>query len=148
MERVEMNLGGGFDPVYNAVGVAELAVEKGASLLLIPISARRQLNDLSDDMATKISILDYADAETRSSRRWAMSSRGPPAPLRRASQAATSGAMIVDAVCNERQRRRRIARWPRHSRVRGAKEDDGVNGSAGSHRRGRQYARAAHPASP
>jgi ATP-dependent Lon protease len=50
------------DPIYNAVNVAELAVEKGATTLLIPISARRQLNELSDEMATKISILYYADA--------------------------------------------------------------------------------------
>ena len=57
-----LNLGGTLDPVYNAVCVAELAVEKGAQTLLIPISARRQLNDLSDDMATKIAILYYADA--------------------------------------------------------------------------------------
>ncbi len=57
-----LNLGGGLDPVYNAVNVAELAIEKGATTLLIPISARRQLNDLSDDMATKLSILYYADA--------------------------------------------------------------------------------------
>jgi ATP-dependent Lon protease len=57
-----LNLGGGLDPVYNAVNDAELAVEKGATTLLIPISARRQLNELSDEMATKISILFYADA--------------------------------------------------------------------------------------
>ena len=57
-----LNLGGGLDPVYNAVAVAEQAVEKGAALLLIPISARRQLNELSDDMAMKLSILYYADA--------------------------------------------------------------------------------------
>jgi ATP-dependent Lon protease len=57
-----LNLGGGLDPVHNAVNVAELAVEKGASLLLIPISARRQLNELSDDMAMKLSVLYYADA--------------------------------------------------------------------------------------
>ena len=56
-----LNLGGGLDPIYNAVNVAELAVEKGATTLLIPISARRQLNELSDEMATKISILFYAD---------------------------------------------------------------------------------------
>ncbi len=56
-----LNLGGGLDPVYNAVNVAELAIEKGATTLLIPISARRQLNELSDDMAVKISILFYAD---------------------------------------------------------------------------------------
>jgi len=57
-----LNLGGGLDPVPNAVSVTELAVEKGASTILMPISARRQLNDLSDDMATRISILYYADA--------------------------------------------------------------------------------------
>jgi ATP-dependent Lon protease len=57
-----LNLAGGIDPVYNAVNVAELAIEKGATTLLAPISARRQLNDLSDDMAMKISILFYADA--------------------------------------------------------------------------------------
>ena len=44
-----------------AVNVVDLAVEKGASILLIPISARRQLNELSDDMAMKSSILYYAD---------------------------------------------------------------------------------------
>ena len=57
-----LNLGGGIDPVYNAVNVAELAIEKGASMLLIPISARRQLNELSDEMAMKLTILFYADA--------------------------------------------------------------------------------------
>ncbi|MCC7365286.1 MAG: BREX system Lon protease-like protein BrxL [Dehalococcoidia bacterium] len=57
-----LNLGGGLDPVHNAVTVAEVAVEKGATTLLIPISARKQLNDLSDEMATKISVLFYADA--------------------------------------------------------------------------------------
>lgn len=57
-----LNLGGALDPVHNAVNVAELAVEKGAEALLIPISARKQLNDLSDEMATKLSILYYADA--------------------------------------------------------------------------------------
>ncbi len=57
-----LNLGGGLDPIYNAVNIAELAVEKGASMLLIPISARRQLNDLSDEMAMKLTVLYYADA--------------------------------------------------------------------------------------
>ena len=57
-----INLGGAIDPVYNAVGVVELAIEKGASLVLMPVSARRQLNDLSDEMATKIDVLYYADA--------------------------------------------------------------------------------------
>ena len=57
-----LNLGGTLEPVHNAVGVAELAVERGTTELLIPISSRRQLNDLSDDMDTKLSILYYADA--------------------------------------------------------------------------------------
>ena len=58
-----LNLGGGIDPIYNAVGVAELAIEKGAKTLLVPISARRQLNELSDEMAMKLSILYFADAK-------------------------------------------------------------------------------------
>ena len=57
-----LDLGGGLDPVPNAFAVAELAVEKGAETLLIPVSARRQLNDLSDEMATRITVLYYADA--------------------------------------------------------------------------------------
>jgi len=57
-----LNLGGGIETLPNAVAIAEVAVEKGATSLLVPISARRQLNDLSDDMATKVSILYYTDA--------------------------------------------------------------------------------------
>ena len=56
-----LNLGGSVDVVYNAVNIAELAVEKGASVLLIPVSARKQLFDLSDDMATKVNIQFYND---------------------------------------------------------------------------------------
>lgn len=58
----QLNLGGSIDPVHNAVGLAEIAVEKGAATLLVPLNCRRQLNDLSDDMITKISILYYTDA--------------------------------------------------------------------------------------
>jgi ATP-dependent Lon protease len=57
-----INLSGALDPVHNAVNVGEIAVEKGATMLLIPISARRQLNELSDEMAMKLTILYYADA--------------------------------------------------------------------------------------
>ena len=42
--------------------IAEIAVEKGASALLMPVSCRRQLVDLSDEMATKIDIKFYSDA--------------------------------------------------------------------------------------
>jgi len=47
--------------VHDAVGIAELAIEKGAATLLMPISARKQLHNLSDDMATKIDIQFYSD---------------------------------------------------------------------------------------
>lgn len=57
----QLNLGGSIDSIYNAVNLVELAVEKGASTILIPINARKQLNDLSDDMITKISIQYYND---------------------------------------------------------------------------------------
>ena len=42
--------------------MVELAVEKGASIVLMPVSARKQLFDLSDDMATKVNVLFYGDA--------------------------------------------------------------------------------------
>jgi ATP-dependent Lon protease len=56
-----LNLGGSLDLVYNAINLTELAVEKGATTLLIPLNARKQLNDLSDDMITKINIQYYSD---------------------------------------------------------------------------------------
>ena len=56
-----LNLGGSVEPLANAVGVVEIAVEKGASVVLMPVSARRQLFELSDDMATRINILFYSD---------------------------------------------------------------------------------------
>ena len=58
----EVNLGGSIEPIHNPVSIAEIAVEKGATALLIPVSCRRQLIDLSDDMATKIDIQFYSDA--------------------------------------------------------------------------------------
>ena len=57
-----LNLGGGLDPIQNAIDLAELAAEKRAAALLIPISARKQLNDLSDDVAAKLTLLYYTDA--------------------------------------------------------------------------------------
>jgi len=57
-----LNLGGSIELIPNPVAVAELAVEKGADTLLMPISSRRQLFDLPDEMATKISIDFYSDA--------------------------------------------------------------------------------------
>lgn len=57
----QLNLGGSLDLVYNAVNLAEIAVEKGATTLLIPLNARKQLNELSDEMITKINIQYYTD---------------------------------------------------------------------------------------
>ncbi len=58
-----LNLGGSINPVFNAVSVVELAVEKGATVILMPVSSRKQLFDLSDEMATKIDVQFYADAK-------------------------------------------------------------------------------------
>jgi len=57
-----INLGGSIDPLHNAIDVVELAVEKGASVVLMPVSSRKQLFDLSDDRATKITVVFYNDA--------------------------------------------------------------------------------------
>lgn len=58
----EINLGGSIEPIYNPVSLVEIAVEKGANVILMPVSCRRQLMDLSDEMATKIDIRFYSDA--------------------------------------------------------------------------------------
>ncbi len=51
-----LNLGGAIEPVHNALSIAELAMEKGAATLLVPVTARKQINDLSDGMATKLCV--------------------------------------------------------------------------------------------
>jgi ATP-dependent Lon protease len=56
-----LSVGGSFEAIHNAIAVTELAVEKGAQTILFPVSARRQLNDLSDDMAARITIVYYVD---------------------------------------------------------------------------------------
>ncbi|WP_321894631.1 BREX system Lon protease-like protein BrxL [Paraburkholderia heleia] len=57
-----LNLGGSIDMIPNAVALAELAVDKQAQTLLMPVAARRQLNDLPDELWTKIKIEFYKDA--------------------------------------------------------------------------------------
>ena len=57
----EVTLGGTIETVHNAVTLAELAVEHGAKALLLPVACRRQLFELSDDMATKLDIEFYQD---------------------------------------------------------------------------------------
>jgi ATP-dependent Lon protease len=57
-----LNLGGSIELIPNAVRVAELAVDKQAQTLLVPVAARRQLNELPDELWTKIKIEFYKDA--------------------------------------------------------------------------------------
>ena len=60
-----LNLGGSIEMIPNAVRIAELAIDKQAQTLLMPVAARRQLNDLPDELWTKISIEFYKDAAGR-----------------------------------------------------------------------------------
>lgn len=55
-------LGGSIELLPNILRIAELAVEKQAATLLLPVAARRQLNDLPDELWTKISIEFYRDS--------------------------------------------------------------------------------------
>ena len=70
------SLGGSIEMVPNPVQLAELAIEKQAQTLLMPVSARRQLNDLPDELWTKISIEFYT---LRPSNRASASRRTRPA---------------------------------------------------------------------
>jgi ATP-dependent Lon protease len=57
-----INLGGSIEPVHNPIDIVEHALSKGASTILMPVSCRRQLVDLSDDVAAKVQVLYYSDA--------------------------------------------------------------------------------------
>jgi ATP-dependent Lon protease len=58
----EINLGGSIETVHNPVTLVEIAVEKGATAILMPVTCRKMLFDLSDEMATKVDIQFYLDA--------------------------------------------------------------------------------------
>ncbi|MGP4976732.1 protease Lon-related BREX system protein BrxL [Brachybacterium tyrofermentans] len=58
-----LSLGGGVETLGNAASLAEHAMEKGATTLLVPVSARRQLMDVSDEVATHVTFLFYNDAQ-------------------------------------------------------------------------------------
>ena len=59
----EINLGGSIEPIHNPVSLVDIAVEKGASAILMPVTCRKVLIDLSDEMATGIDIQFYLDAK-------------------------------------------------------------------------------------
>lgn len=58
----QLNLGGSIEMIPNAVDMAEIAAEKKAQTLLMHVAARRQLNELPDEIWTKVSIEFYSDA--------------------------------------------------------------------------------------
>lgn len=58
----EVTVGGTIEPIHNSVTLAEIAIEKGAKALLMPVSCRRQLMDLPDELAIKLDIEFYLDA--------------------------------------------------------------------------------------
>lgn len=57
-----INLGGGIETIYNAASIVELAAEKGASTLLMPVASRREAGNVSDDIAAKVDVRFYTDA--------------------------------------------------------------------------------------
>jgi ATP-dependent Lon protease len=57
-----LNLGGSIEPVYNAVSVVESAADKGCKTILMPVTTRKQLFELPDDIATRVTIIFYSDA--------------------------------------------------------------------------------------
>ncbi len=58
-----LNLGGSLERIPDPVAIAELAVDKQATVLLMPVGTRRELMNLPDDLWTKVNIEFYRDAE-------------------------------------------------------------------------------------
>ena len=56
-----LNLGGSLEMLPNAVALVEIAIDKQAAVLLMPVAARRQLNELPDELWTKINIEFYSE---------------------------------------------------------------------------------------
>ena len=55
-----LNLGGSIEMMPNAVRMAETRHRETGAVLLMPVAARRQLNDLPDELWTKINIEFYS----------------------------------------------------------------------------------------
>ncbi|MDQ2801921.1 MAG: BREX system Lon protease-like protein BrxL [Pseudomonadota bacterium] len=56
-----VSLGGSIEPIHNPLDVVELALAKGAAYVLMPVACRKALVDLSDEAATRVQVLYYAD---------------------------------------------------------------------------------------
>ncbi len=57
-----LNLGGSIEPLSNAVAIVEAAADKGAKTLLMPVTCRKQLVELDDDLASRVTVVYYGDA--------------------------------------------------------------------------------------
>ena len=57
------SLGGSLERLPNPVAIAELAVVKQARVVLMPVSARRELMNIPDDLWTRVNIEYYLDAD-------------------------------------------------------------------------------------
>ena len=57
-----LNLGGSIEPIYNAASIVEAAADKGAKMILLPVTARKQRVELDDDIATRVTVVFYSDA--------------------------------------------------------------------------------------
>ena len=58
----QLNLGGSLEMLQNPVSIVELAVDKQATTILMPVATRRALNDLPDEFWTKINIEFYSES--------------------------------------------------------------------------------------
>ena len=58
-----LTLGGSLEPVHNPTDLVERAFERGAEAILLPVACRRALADLSDDLATRVQVVFYADPQ-------------------------------------------------------------------------------------
>ena len=56
-----MSVGGTLEPVYNALDMAELAAEKGATAIVLPVSSRKQMNEMSDESSSTVDCIYYTD---------------------------------------------------------------------------------------
>jgi len=57
-----LNLGGSMERLPNPVAIAELGVDKQAATLLMPVASRRGLNEMPDDLWTKLNIEFFKDS--------------------------------------------------------------------------------------
>lgn len=57
-----INLGGGIETIFNAASIVELAAEKGATTLLMPVLSRKDVMNVSDEIAARVDVRFYTNA--------------------------------------------------------------------------------------